>query len=69
MDTMIDKYTYRLEWSDENKCRVARCLEFPSLGAHGNTAEKTLKEIRTVVAASIAWMHEENEPVPLACVN
>ena len=64
MDTMIDKYTYRIEWSDEDKCHVARCLEFQSLGAHGKTAEKALKEIRAVVAASIAWMQEENELVP-----
>ena len=64
MNSVIDKYTYRIEWSDEDKCHVARCLEFPSLGAHGKTADKALKEIRAVVAAFIAWMQEEKEPVP-----
>jgi predicted RNase H-like HicB family nuclease len=61
METMIDKYTYRLEWSDEDNCHVARCIEFPSLGAYGKTAEKALKEIRAVVAASIAWMQGEKQ--------
>jgi len=64
MSSKIDKYTYRIEWSDEDKCHVARCLEFPSLGAHGKTAEKALKEIRAAVSASIAWLEEEKDPVP-----
>ena len=65
MKSKIDKYTYRIEWSEEDKCHVARCLEFPSLGAHGKTAEEALREIRFAVAESIKWLMEENEPVPV----
>lgn len=65
MKSKIDKYTYRIEWSEEDNCHVARCLEFPSLGAHGGTAEDALREIKSVVAESIRWLMEENEPVPL----
>jgi predicted RNase H-like HicB family nuclease len=61
---MIEKYTYRIEWSEEDQCHVARCLEFPSLAAHGDTVEKALKEIEHVVAETIKWLREENEPVP-----
>jgi predicted HicB family RNase H-like nuclease len=63
-DNLIDKYTYRVEWSEEDKLHIARCLEFPSLMAHGNTAKKALLEIEKVVAESIKWMEEEKEPVP-----
>ena len=43
---------------------IARCLEFPSLAAHGNTIEGALKEIEKVVEEAVAWMQEENEEIP-----
>lgn len=58
------KYTYRIEWSEEDKTHIARCLEFPSLSAHGDTIESALKEIETVVNETIKWMKEENEDIP-----
>jgi len=60
----IKKYTYRIEWSEEDQAHIARCLEFPSLAAHGKTPEKALKEIETVVAASVSWIEEEKGIVP-----
>ncbi|MHB1348089.1 MAG: hypothetical protein ACYCXK_11440 [Candidatus Humimicrobiaceae bacterium] len=61
---IIEKYTYRVEWSDEDQLHIARCLEFPSLAAHGSTVEGALKEIEKVVEEAIAWMQEENEEIP-----
>jgi predicted HicB family RNase H-like nuclease len=61
---LIDKYTYRVEWSEEDMVHIARCLEFPSLLAHGATASRALLEIEKVVAESIKWMEEENETIP-----
>jgi len=60
----IDKYTYRVEWSEEDIVHIARCLEFPSLAAHGKTPAKALSEIERVVAETVAWLEEENEPIP-----
>ena len=60
----VNKYTYRIEWSEEDSAHIARCLEFPLLAAHGKTPEKALKEIEFVVAESIKWLGEEGEPVP-----
>ena len=62
---IIDKYTYRVGWSEENGVHIARCLEFPSLAAHGNTPEAALAEIKKVVLASIEWMKEEGETLPV----
>jgi predicted HicB family RNase H-like nuclease len=59
-----NKYTYRIEWSDEDQLHIARCLEFASLAAHGKTPEKALKEIEFVVAESIRWIEEEGGVVP-----
>ncbi len=64
MENQIDKYTYRIEWSEEDEVYIARCLEFPSLAAHGDTPESALKEIKFVVDESIKWLKEDLEPVP-----
>jgi predicted RNase H-like HicB family nuclease len=64
MKNNVEKYTYRIEWSEEDGIHVARCLEFPSLAAHGDTAEAALREIEFVVKSSIDWLQEEGAPVP-----
>ena len=50
---LIDKYTYRVEWSEEDETHIAKCLEFPSLMAHGNTSIEALNEIEKVVTEAI----------------
>lgn len=60
----VDKYTFRIAWSEEDACHVARCLEFPSLAAHGAAIEDALREIEQVVTQSIKWLLEDGEPVP-----
>jgi predicted HicB family RNase H-like nuclease len=64
MNKIIEKYTYRVEWSEEDSAHIARCLEFPSLLAHGNTPKRALAEIEKVVEESVRWLEEENEPIP-----
>jgi predicted RNase H-like HicB family nuclease len=64
MKNDIEKYTYRIEWSEDDHCHVARCLEFRSLAAHGDTTEDALREIECVVAESVKWMQEEGEAIP-----
>lgn len=60
----IEKYTYRIEWSEEDHLHIGRCLEFTSLAAHGKSAEKALKEIKFLVSETIRLMTDGNEPVP-----
>jgi predicted RNase H-like HicB family nuclease len=60
----VKKYTFRIEWSEEDNAHIAKCAEFPSLAAHGKTPEKALKEIEFVVSESIKWIEEENGVVP-----
>lgn len=61
---LIDKYTYRVEWSEEDNTHIAKCLEFPSLMAHGNTSIKALNEMESVLAETIEWMREDGEEIP-----
>lgn len=64
MKNEVKKYTYRIEWSEEDHCHIARCLEFPSLSTHGDTVEEALREIEYVVVESIKWMKKEGEIIP-----
>ena len=64
MKDIVDKYTYRIEWSEEDQVYIARCLEFLGLAAHGDSPEKALKEIKIVVNESVKWLQEENKPLP-----
>lgn len=61
---MTDKYTYRIEWNDEDGAYIGRCLEFPLLSSQEKTPENALKEIRIVVEASAKWMEEEGAELP-----
>ena len=60
----VEKYTYRIAWSEEDHAHVAKCLEFPSLAAHGSTSGDALSEIQSVVSATIDWLFEEKERIP-----
>lgn len=64
MDGNIDKYTYRLEWSNEHGGHFARCIEFPGIIAYGENPEEALSEIKSLIFEMVGWLREENEPVP-----
>jgi len=57
-------YTYRIEWSQEDNCYIARVLEFPSLSAFGDTRSDAEAELNHVIEDVLKWMKEDNEPIP-----
>ncbi len=60
----VDKYTYRVHWSEEDGVHIARCLEFPMLLAHGNSMENAINEIKIVVLETIKWLVEDGKEIP-----
>jgi len=62
--TILDRYTYRVTWSEEDDQCVGLCAEFPSLSWLDATPEKTLRGIRKLVADVIEDMRAEKETVP-----
>jgi predicted HicB family RNase H-like nuclease len=68
MTSEVDKYTYRITWSEEDGEFVGLCAEFPSLSWLDETPEAALKGIRSVVFECIADMAKtgENVPAPIA---
>lgn len=60
----IDRYTYRVTWSEEDQEHVGLCVEFPSLNWLETTPEKALKGISNLVHECIADMSSNGEEIP-----
>ena len=59
-----DKYTYVVQWSEEDGRYVGRCVEFPSVSGHGETPEEALRQVHVVIEESLSWLEEKKQPVP-----
>jgi len=64
MISEIDKYTYRVTWSEEDSEFVGLCAEFSKLSWLATTPDMALKGIRAVVKDSIEDMTENGEDTP-----
>jgi predicted HicB family RNase H-like nuclease len=60
----MDKYTYRVMWSEEDGEYIGLCAEFPSLSWLAKTQEKALSGIRETVQQVIRDMQSTGEPIP-----
>jgi len=61
---LLDQYTYRVTWSQEDNQCVGLCAEFPSLSWLAATPEKALRGIRKIVAEVVEDMQASDESVP-----
>lgn len=59
-----EQYSYSVVWCEEDGAFIGRVVEFPSLGAHGSTQEKALREIRRVVEYVLEDLAASNEAIP-----
>ena len=60
----MDRYTYRVTWSEEDQEYVGLCAEFSSLSWLEKSPEKALTAIRRLVHECITDMRTQNEEVP-----
>ncbi|MFC1988459.1 type II toxin-antitoxin system HicB family antitoxin [Chloroflexota bacterium] len=60
----MDKYTYRVTWSEEDGEYVGLCAEFPSLSWLADTQETALAGIKDVVAEAAQDMQDNGETTP-----
>lgn len=60
----IDRYTYRVTWSEEDQEYVGLCAEFPSLSWLEGTPEKALEKIRHLVHECVADLQAESKEIP-----
>ena len=64
MAKSVDRFTYRVTWSEEDDEYVGLCAEFPSLSWLEATPEEALKGIRTLVRKVVTDLKRNEEPVP-----
>lgn len=64
MAKFIDRYTYRVTWSEEDQEYVGLCAEFTSLSWLEKTPEKALVGIRKLVKECVSELGAGGEPVP-----
>jgi predicted HicB family RNase H-like nuclease len=60
----MDKYTYRVMWSEEDSEYVGLCAEFPSLSWLAKSQEDALTGIRDTVKLAVADMEKNGEHIP-----
>lgn len=64
MAKFVDRYTYRVTWSEEDQEHVGLCAELPSLSWLDSSPEKALGGIRRLVKECVAELAASGEPVP-----
>lgn len=64
MAKSVDRFTYRVTWSEEDNEYVGLCAEFPSLSWLEATPEEALKSIRAVVRKVVADLKRNEESIP-----
>ena len=52
----IDRYTYRVTWSEEDQEHIGLCAEFSSLSWLDKNPEKALTGVRKLVKSCVADM-------------
>jgi predicted HicB family RNase H-like nuclease len=64
MAKAVDRYTYRVTWSEEDQEYVGLCAEFPGLSWLEASPESALQGIRALVKKVVADMKRNKESVP-----
>ncbi len=60
----IDKYTYRVTWSEEDSEFVGLCAEFPGLSWLASDPEEAIRGVRALVRDSVEDMGQNGEKIP-----
>ncbi len=59
-----EEYTYRVQYSPEDRAFIGLVEEFPGLSAFANTLEEAVKEIQTVLVEGLQLLAERGEQIP-----
>ena len=64
MSGVINEYSYRIQWSEEDGQYIGTVLEFPSLSWLADTREEARDGIKKTVQDAIRILREEGREVP-----
>jgi predicted HicB family RNase H-like nuclease len=60
----VDKYTYRVRWSEEDREFVGTCAELPGLSWLDADPDEAFQEIRRVAEEAVVILEKEGDPIP-----
>jgi predicted RNase H-like HicB family nuclease len=63
-EEMTMKYSFRIQWSEEDEAFVATSAEFPGLSAFGETHQEALREAETALELMIETYQASGIPLP-----
>jgi predicted RNase H-like HicB family nuclease len=63
-EKLAERYTYRVGWSEEDQCVVARCIELPSITGHGTNPKEAIDAVMDAARAAVEWVDEDGETPP-----
>ena len=61
---IVDKYSIRSFWSDEDESYISVCSEFPSLSAVGDSREEATEEMLTLLEFVVGELVKEGKEAP-----
>lgn len=61
---MIDKYAYRVIWSEDDEEYVGLCAEFPSLSWLDQSQDAAFRGIRKLVEEIVSDLKAQHETIP-----
>ena len=61
---LIEKFTYRVEWSEDDKAHIAYALEMPGVKAHADSSVEALVEVRVPLEMALQDMLDNRETLP-----
>ncbi|MCI1674584.1 MAG: type II toxin-antitoxin system HicB family antitoxin [Bifidobacterium tibiigranuli] len=64
MNDIVRRYTYRIQWSDEDGEYAATVLEFPGLSWLASNELEALQGLHMVVEEAVKDLQEDGERVP-----
>lgn len=62
--TLVNRLTYRTEWSDDDQMYIAFAVELPSVKAHAKTPEESIQELKIPIKLVLEQMMDEGKPLP-----
>lgn len=63
-ETMHNKYSINIFWSEEDDCYVATIQDFPYLSAFGDTQEEAVADAQKVIQMAIESLERDGIPLP-----
>lgn len=61
---LINNYSFVVKWCAEDNVFISYAQEIPSVKAHGDSEESSIRAVKNALSISLEWMQEDGENIP-----